>query len=84
MNSNILSLKRAGPYVEDWGEELSKQHQIWEAQNQSSISLAKRPAPSNKNGADAPRKKTKVADNEPITDSEMKDLFEKNHINKVS
>ena len=80
--------KRAGPYAIDWGHELHKQHGGWQASNGSSrFALAKRSAPSGNNG-DLPVRSEKRAKTTPledrVTDEDMKKVFEKQAIGKMT
>ena len=71
--------KRAGELILDWGEELEKQHRLWEKTHREEAPLAKRPA----TGGEGPRKKLKTAGDQNTTDEDMKARFDSRSIGQV-
>lgn len=77
--------KRVGPFARDWGYELQKQHGISSRDSETTVTTAKRSAPTGKDELPVrPEKKAKTAVLDGgISDAQMQEAFEKQTINKV-
>lgn len=80
--------KRAGSYVQEWGQELDKEHHNWQGENRDKIASmaapgSKRPAAKNVKAMDESGKKIKTDDGDAaITDQEMRIAFQKQRVEK--
>lgn len=68
----------------DWGTELNNQHKEWESTNRPSSIPSKRPASGGDDLTVRAKKPKTIGGDEGIDDAEMKRLFVKHEVQKVS